>query len=143
MGHPAVMLLATLVVLAPWTIRNAVALDRFVPVSTGGGKALYIGTYLEADGDGPKLRDRLLARYLGLAARSSARARRRPDSYALERVLARVAPTNIRTWTLTPRSAELGRENLRDDITDQPIRFAGLSATRPTKRGPAGPGGDG
>ena len=38
-------------IVAPWTIRNAVELDRFVPISTGGGKALFIGTYLPGDGD--------------------------------------------------------------------------------------------
>src|SRR6185295_960211 len=39
-------LLGTALVLAPWTIRNAIVLDRAVPVSTGGGKTLFIGTYL-------------------------------------------------------------------------------------------------
>ena len=53
----ALSLLATVLVLAPWTIHNAVALDRFVPISTGGGKALFIGTYLDADGDAAKLRE--------------------------------------------------------------------------------------
>ncbi|MBW3534719.1 MAG: hypothetical protein KY453_05800, partial [Gemmatimonadetes bacterium] len=44
-------LVAFALVLAPWTIRNAIVLDRFVPVSTGGGKALFIGTYMPGDGD--------------------------------------------------------------------------------------------
>ena len=35
----------------PWTIRNIVVLDRFVPISTGGGKALYVGTFFPADGE--------------------------------------------------------------------------------------------
>jgi hypothetical protein len=49
---PALALIAAFaLVIAPWTIRNAIELDRFVPVSTGGGKALFIGTYLPGDGD--------------------------------------------------------------------------------------------
>ena len=38
------------VALAPWTARNALVLGRLVPVSTGGGKALYVGTYVPARG---------------------------------------------------------------------------------------------
>jgi 4-amino-4-deoxy-L-arabinose transferase-like glycosyltransferase len=41
---------ACLVVL-PWTIRNFVVLDRFVPLSTGGGQILYQGSYLPAGPD--------------------------------------------------------------------------------------------
>jgi 4-amino-4-deoxy-L-arabinose transferase-like glycosyltransferase len=40
----AVLLAATAVVIAPWTIRNAEAMDAFVPVSTETGSALA-GTY--------------------------------------------------------------------------------------------------
>jgi 4-amino-4-deoxy-L-arabinose transferase-like glycosyltransferase len=56
----AVMLAAFALPVIPWTIRNALVLDRFVPISTGGGKALFIGTYLPADGDGVKLQQELL-----------------------------------------------------------------------------------
>jgi 4-amino-4-deoxy-L-arabinose transferase-like glycosyltransferase len=41
---------AFLVTLAPWTIRNAVALGGFVPVSTNGGINLYIGNNPSARG---------------------------------------------------------------------------------------------
>ncbi|HEX6116579.1 MAG TPA: hypothetical protein VFY99_05720 [Solirubrobacterales bacterium] len=50
-GPLVVFLLAFALVVVPWTIRNAIELDRFVPISTGGGKALFIGTYLPGDGD--------------------------------------------------------------------------------------------
>jgi hypothetical protein len=52
--------LAFVVVVLPWTIRNAIVLDRLVPISTGSGKVLYIGTYLPAGGDGNELRQDLL-----------------------------------------------------------------------------------
>jgi hypothetical protein len=41
---PAVVVLATALTIAPWTIRNAVVFDRFVPVSTQAGYGLS-GTY--------------------------------------------------------------------------------------------------
>src|SRR3954451_21197357 len=47
----AVFLVAAMIVIAPWTIRNAAALDRFVPISTGGGQVLFAGTYLPSGGD--------------------------------------------------------------------------------------------
>ncbi|MGH2982295.1 MAG: hypothetical protein ACRDKV_09680, partial [Solirubrobacterales bacterium] len=50
LGAAAILVIAFLLPIVPWTIRNAVVLDRFVPVSTGGGKALFIGTYMPADG---------------------------------------------------------------------------------------------
>jgi hypothetical protein len=51
---------AFIVVLAPWTIRNFIVLDRFVPLSTGGGKVLFTGTRLPTDGDALELEQRLL-----------------------------------------------------------------------------------
>ncbi len=51
--------------IVPWTIHNIVSLDRFVPVSTGGGKALYVGTYLSADGDYQRVKADLVERYQG------------------------------------------------------------------------------
>ena len=35
----------------PWLVRDYIVLDRVVPISTGGGKALYIGAYLPGDGN--------------------------------------------------------------------------------------------
>jgi 4-amino-4-deoxy-L-arabinose transferase-like glycosyltransferase len=130
-GRPAVMLLATLVVLAPWALRNAVALDRFVPISTGGGKALYIGTYLDADGDGPKLRTLLLERYPGLRAQILRNGPPEdPNQYALERLLARVAADTHPGLDTEAALAKIGRHNLHDDITEHPLRFAGLLADK-------------
>src|SRR5690606_32363390 len=34
--------LAIALAIAPWAIRNQIVLDRTVPISTGGGKALYV-----------------------------------------------------------------------------------------------------
>ncbi len=60
----ALMLIAFLLPIVPWTIRNQVVLDRTVPISTGGGKALYVGTYLPADGEYLRVKALLVKRYL-------------------------------------------------------------------------------
>jgi hypothetical protein len=44
-------------VIAPWTIRNAIALGRFVPISTNGGYNLYVGNNPAASGQFMKIED--------------------------------------------------------------------------------------
>jgi 4-amino-4-deoxy-L-arabinose transferase-like glycosyltransferase len=46
----AAMALAAALVLAPWTLRNARLFHTFIPVSTGGGELLYMGSTPETDG---------------------------------------------------------------------------------------------
>jgi 4-amino-4-deoxy-L-arabinose transferase-like glycosyltransferase len=60
----AVLLVALALPILPWTIRNVVVLDRVVPISTGGGKALYVGTFLPADGEYQRVKAILVKRYL-------------------------------------------------------------------------------
>ncbi|HXV05494.1 MAG TPA: glycosyltransferase family 39 protein [Solirubrobacterales bacterium] len=125
----AVSLLATIVVLAPWTIRNAIVLGRLVPVSTGGGKALFIGTYLDAHGDGVQLRELLLAQRPALRARLARGGPvDDPNRYVLERVLARVAAARYPGLETDAALGRLGRQNLSHDLTDEPLRFAGMLA---------------
>jgi 4-amino-4-deoxy-L-arabinose transferase-like glycosyltransferase len=59
----ALFLVAMAVPIVPWTVRNVVVLDRAVPISTGDGKALYVGTYLPADGEYQRVKSLLVARY--------------------------------------------------------------------------------
>jgi 4-amino-4-deoxy-L-arabinose transferase-like glycosyltransferase len=60
----AVLLAALLLPILPWTVRNVVVLDRVVPISTGSGKALYVGTFLPADGEYQRVKAILVKRYL-------------------------------------------------------------------------------
>ena len=64
LAGPAVLLVAMVLPILPWTIRNVVVLDRVVPISTGSGKALYVGTYLPADGEYQRVKAALAQRYL-------------------------------------------------------------------------------
>jgi hypothetical protein len=122
-----VSLAATVLVLAPWTVRNEVVLGRVVPVSTGGGKALYIGTYLGADGDGPKLRELLLEERPALKARMEAGgALDDPHRFVLERVLDRVAAEADPGKETDAALGALGRSHLEYDISEEPLRYAGM-----------------
>jgi dolichyl-phosphate-mannose-protein mannosyltransferase len=57
-----VLVVAFALPILPWTVRNLIVLDRFVPLSTGGGKALFIGTYLPGDGLNDETKVELLSR---------------------------------------------------------------------------------
>jgi 4-amino-4-deoxy-L-arabinose transferase-like glycosyltransferase len=122
-----VSLLGTALILAPWTIRNEISLHRTVPISTGGGKALFIGTYLDADGDGPKLRELLLSERPALRERLSRGGPvDDPNRFVLERVLDKVAAERYPGLETDAALGRMGRKNLEDDVTQEPIRFAGL-----------------
>lgn len=62
LAQAAALLAGVVVVVAPWTVRNIVALDRFVPISTGGGQVLFAGTYLPSGGDPLKVGQAVLER---------------------------------------------------------------------------------
>jgi 4-amino-4-deoxy-L-arabinose transferase-like glycosyltransferase len=47
----AVFALAMLVVIVPWTVRNFIVFEEFIPVAIGGGGNLWIGSYIPWDGD--------------------------------------------------------------------------------------------
>src|SRR5690349_14315935 len=61
----ALVVVAFCAVLGPWTARNATVLHRFVPVTTGGGKALFVATYYPGRGRQQLVKRQLIARYYG------------------------------------------------------------------------------
>jgi hypothetical protein len=63
LGLAALMAGSALLVVLPWTVRNYVAFERLVPISTGGGQVLYEGSYLRAGPDPEDITADLLARY--------------------------------------------------------------------------------
>ena len=63
------MLVALLLPIVPWTVRNFVVFERFVPISTGSGKALYVGTFYPADGEYARVKAILYQRETGNLAR--------------------------------------------------------------------------
>jgi 4-amino-4-deoxy-L-arabinose transferase-like glycosyltransferase len=65
LGAAGLLTAALLLPIVPWTIRNVDVLDRVVPISTGSGKALYVGTFLPADGEYQRVKAILVERYEG------------------------------------------------------------------------------
>ncbi|HEX3040603.1 MAG TPA: hypothetical protein VHP56_00730 [Solirubrobacterales bacterium] len=120
----AVFLAAALVVIAPWTIRNASALDRFVPISTGGGQVLFAGTYLPSDGDPEKVGAGVVAEHPDLFAPGDAQQLR------LEQILARLAAAERPGMETDEALSKMGKEQLWDDVSDEPVEYAGFVATK-------------
>jgi hypothetical protein len=123
----AVLLLAAFVVpIVPWTVRNAVVLDRVVPISTGGGKALYVGTFLPADGEYQRVKAILVKRYRHLELE--------PGSAALDRI----DPTPLfdrvaRRHPGLPRDSALGRvgkENFSKYFGEDPVGYAAMTVRK-------------
>jgi len=120
----AVLLAGLALVVAPWTIRNAIELDRFVPVSTGGGQVLFAGTYLPSDGDPEEVGAEVVARHPGLFAPQDV------ERLRLEQILARLAAQRHPGLETDKALARMGREQLWDDITQEPAEYAGFVATK-------------
>jgi hypothetical protein len=109
-------------VVVPWTVRNAVALDRFVPISTGGGQVLYAGTYLPSDGDPERVGAGVVAEHPELFAPAAAQRLR------LEQILARLAAATYPDLEADQALSRMGREQLWDDVSEEPLEYAGFVA---------------
>ncbi|HET7443650.1 MAG TPA: hypothetical protein VFJ57_03235 [Solirubrobacterales bacterium] len=118
------VLAGLLVVMGPWTVRNAVALDRFVPISTGGGQVLYAGTYLPSDGDPEKVGAKVVAENPELFSPADA------QNLRLEQILARLAAHAYPELESDEALAKMGREQLWDDVSEEPLEYAGFVATK-------------
>ncbi len=124
LARAAILLAGLILIVVPWTIRNAVALDRVVPISTGGGQVLFAGTYLPSDGDPEKVGAEVVARHPALFEPSDVRKLR------LEQILARLAAQRYPDLESDRALSRLGREQLWDDISEQPLEYAGFLAAK-------------
>ncbi len=121
----ALLLLAgVVVVVAPWTVRNAVALDRFVPVSTGGGQVLFAGTYLPSNGDPEKVGAEVVKHHPGLFGQHAVQRLR------LEQILARLAQQRYPRMESDRALSKMGKEQLWDDLSEEPLEYVGFVAKK-------------
>jgi 4-amino-4-deoxy-L-arabinose transferase-like glycosyltransferase len=122
--------------IVPWTIHNQVVLDRTVPISTGGGKALYVGTFLPADGEYQRVKALLVRRYLGRDLEPGSAALEAIDPTPLfDRVAAR--------YPDLPRDSALGRigkQNLSRYFGEDPIGYAAMTGRKVWRMWSAGVG---
>jgi len=125
----ALMLLAGLVVLAPWTIHNTVEYERLVPLSTGGGQTLFAGSYLDSGGNPTRVSPDLLARNPRILARIERENRisgEGPESITPERVFTLLASQRLPGLSTDEALARLGREQYGDALHDDPVGLAGF-----------------
>jgi hypothetical protein len=120
----ALLLVGVAVVVVPWTVRNAVALDRFVPISTGGGQVLFAGTYLPSDGDPEKVGAEVVAHHPELFGPGAV------QNLRLEQILARLAAHRYPELESDKALSRMGREQLGDDVSEEPLEYAGFVATK-------------
>jgi 4-amino-4-deoxy-L-arabinose transferase-like glycosyltransferase len=120
------LVLALLLPIVPWTIRNADVVGRLVPISTGGGKALYVGTYLPADGEYQRVKALLAQRYLhrDLAPNSEALNEVNPTPL-FDRVAARY-PDLPRDSAL----GKIGKQNLSKYFGEDPLAYLGMTVRK-------------
>lgn len=131
----AVLLLGAVVVVAPWTTRNAVALGRFVPVSTGGGQVLFAGTYLPSGGDPERVGAEVVARHPGLFGPHAL------ERLRLEQILARLAEHRHPGMEPDEALSKMGKEQLWDDVSEAPLEYAGFVARKVARIWSHGPRG--
>jgi 4-amino-4-deoxy-L-arabinose transferase-like glycosyltransferase len=124
LGAAAIVALGIVVVVAPWTVRNAIALDRFVTVSTGGGQVLYAGTYLPSDGNPEKVGAGVVAEHPDLFGPHAL------ENLRLEQILARLAEATYPGTEPDQALSKMGKEQLRDDIEHHTGEYVGFVATK-------------
>lgn len=131
LGHAlrpvAVLLLALLVVIAPWTVRNAIQYERVVPISTGGGQTLFAGSYLPSNGNPTKVMPDLLGQNPVLKAeieRQNRASGEGPESVTPERVYALFAAQQLPSMETDEALSRLGRERYLDELKADPTGLA-------------------
>jgi 4-amino-4-deoxy-L-arabinose transferase-like glycosyltransferase len=120
-----VLALAFALPIVPWTLHVSSAEGRFVPISTGGGKALFIGTYLPGNGLHLDVKRELLRQYEGRENIPATELSRISMTPLLNRVASRY-PDLERDAALQ----KIGRENAERYISEQPLDFAGMVVSK-------------
>ena len=107
--------------IVPWTAHVSSVEGRFIPISTGGGKALFIGTYLPGNGLHLDVKRELLRRYEGRENVPATELSRISMTPLLNRVAAKY-PDLERDAALQ----KIGRENAQRYLTERPLDFASM-----------------
>ncbi len=133
----AVLLVAGLLLpIAPWTVHNQVVLDRTVPISTGGGKALYVGTFLPADGEYQRVKARLLQRYEHRSLPPRSQALEEVDPTPLFNRVAARYPDLPRDQAL----GKIGKQNFSKFFGEDPVGYLAMTVRKTWRMWSAGIG---
>lgn len=133
----AILLVALVLPILPWTIRNVIVLDRVAPISTGGGKALYVGTYLPADGEYQRVKALLVERYRDRDLEPGSEALDRIDPTPLfDRVAKEEHPELSRDEAL----GRVGKEHFSDYFGEDPWGYLAMTARKVARMWSSGVG---
>jgi 4-amino-4-deoxy-L-arabinose transferase-like glycosyltransferase len=120
------LLAAMLLPIVPWTIRNLDVLGRVVPISTGSGKALYVGTYLPADGEYQRVKALLVKRYEHRDLAPNSEALNEVDPTPLFDRVAERYPGLPRDSAL----GKIGKQNFSKYFGEDPLGYLGMTARK-------------
>jgi 4-amino-4-deoxy-L-arabinose transferase-like glycosyltransferase len=126
----AVLLVALVLPILPWTIRNYVVLDRVVPISTGGGKALYVGTYLPADGEYQRVKALLIKRYEHRDLEPNSEALDDVDPTPLFNKVAAEEERKDPALTRDQALGKIGKEHFSKYFGENPIGYLAMTARK-------------
>lgn len=132
----ALFAVAFLLPIVPWAVRNQVVLHRTVPISTGGGKALYVGTFLPADGEYDRVKARLLERYRHVDLPPHSEALDRVDPTPLFNRVAARYPDLPRDSAL----GKVGKQNFSRFFGEDPVGYAAMTVRKVWRMWSAGIG---
>jgi 4-amino-4-deoxy-L-arabinose transferase-like glycosyltransferase len=128
--------LALLLPIIPWTIRNEIVLNRTVPISTGAGKALYVGTFLPADGEYQRVKALLAQRYLHRDLPPHSEALEKIDPTPLFNRVAARYPDLPRDSAL----GKIGKQNFSRYFDEDPIGYLAMTVRKSWRMWNAGIG---
>ena len=136
LASAAVVGAALLLPILPWAVRNQVVLDRTVPISTGGGKALYVGTFLPADGEYQRVKAILAKRYLNEELDPHSQALEEVDPTPLFDKVAERYPELPRDEAL----GRIGRQNFSKFFGEDPLEYLAMTGRKTWRMWSAGIG---
>lgn len=126
----AALLVALVLPILPWTVRNVVVLERVVPISTGGGKALYVGTYLPADGEYQRVKALLAERYLGRDLEPNSAALDAVNPTPLFNEVAKEVRRDHPDLTRDEALGKAGKENFSTYFGEDPGGYAAMTVRK-------------
>jgi 4-amino-4-deoxy-L-arabinose transferase-like glycosyltransferase len=120
------MVVALALPIVPWTIRNIVVLERLVPISTGGGKALYVGTFYPADGEYQRVKAILYQRQTGKSLAADSQALNEVNPVPLFNQVAERYPDLPRDSAL----GKIGKQNFSKYFGEHPVGYAEMTVRK-------------
>jgi hypothetical protein len=120
----SVLLVSALAVPAPWVIANSLDSGRIVPVSTGGGQALFTGSYLPSGGDPQRVVPHLLVSEPGLVSALADSSSSGEDTFATDRILSVMAERAHPGLATDAALSLMARHQYLDALRRQPAELA-------------------